>query len=289
MLRKFFIGFLCLTLVWTSVAIDSAQAGWFGFGDPANATSAAAPATVDSGRYPVQQATYDDATGEYALVLLDTPPGKSPVFRSADLQMARTTDDEPIAGSYLSLADGQPVLHLTEDFRIEYVHAVTETQENPQTGQPETVIVRRESNFWTPFAGAIAGQAIGNALFGPRYYVPPIYTSSPMVGYGGAGSTYGQAVSAYKDKHNSPPPAVKNRTKLNTSGNLRRTRSGFGSNRTRANATRRTNQNRMKSSGSGFGGSNLRSNGSRPRMQRRSSGFGSGGRSRSRSFGRRRR
>ena len=268
-------------LTWTSVAID--LPGTFG------SIAIAATATVDSGRFPVQQATYDDGSGEYSLMLLDTPAGKSPIFRTDDLQMARTTDEEPLAGSYLSIDDGQPVLHLTEDFRIEYVHAVTETQENPQTGQPETIIVRRESNFWTPFAGAIAGQAIGNALFGPRYYVPPIYSRAPMVGYGGAGSTYGQAVSAYKQKHNTAPPAVKNRTKLNTSGNLRRNaRSGFGS-KNRANTTRRANQNRMKSSGSGFGSNNLRSSGNRQRMQRRSSGFGSGGRSRSRSFGGRRR
>ena len=303
MLRKLFIGVLCLTLAWTSLAIDTAYAT---LPTDLNGTLiAAAPKTVTDGRFAVQQAEYDDTSGNYTLMLLGTQPGQSSTYRSADLQMARTGDEEPIAGTYLSLEKGQAVLHLTEDFRIEYVHAVTEAQTNPQTGQTETVIVRRESNFWTPFAGAIAGQMVGNALFGPRYYVPPIYSPGvPLVGYGGVGNTYSSAVSSYQEKHNSPPAAVKNRTTLRTSGNLRNGSSpssaarstGFGS-KTRGEASPMAQpnvNNRTKSSGSGFGSSNLRSNGqapSRSQMQRRSSGFGSGGGARRpmRSFGGRRR
>ncbi len=299
MLRKLFIGVLCLTLAWTSLAIDTALA--LPHAELNGTYIAAATNTVTDGRFAVQQAEYNDADGEYTLVLIGTQPGQSPTYRSADLQMARTGDDEPIVGTYLSLESGQAVLHLTEDFRIEYVHAVTETQTNPQTGQTETVIVRRESNFWTPFAGVIAGQMVGNALFGPRYYVPPMYSAgSPLVGYGGVGQTYRGAVSSYQEKHNSPPPAVKNRTTLRTSGNLRNpsnaSRStGFGS-KTRGSGSPTASpnaNNRMKSSGSGFGSSNLRSNKQAPsqsRMQRRPSGFGSGGGARRpmRSFGRRR-
>jgi len=37
----------------------------------------------------------------------------------------------------------EPVLYLTEDFKIEYVHAVTETQTNPKQGNKKTVVVRR--------------------------------------------------------------------------------------------------------------------------------------------------
>jgi len=42
-----------------------------------------------------------------------------------------------------------------EDFKIEYVHAVTETQTNPQTGQQETVVVLRQEggSFWAPLLG----------------------------------------------------------------------------------------------------------------------------------------
>jgi len=84
---------------------------------------------------------------ESTLVLLNNV-GTPPVFRSQNLQMARLTDEEIKAGqkSYLKVENGQPVLYLTEDFKIEYVHAVTETQTNPQTGQQETVVVRRENN-----------------------------------------------------------------------------------------------------------------------------------------------
>jgi len=300
LLRKVFIGLLCLTLAWTSILIYPVQAGV----SPTGVYLAAAK-PVTSGEFPVQQAQYDDGNGEYTLMLLNTQPGQSPVFKSADLQMARVNPEtDGKKETYLSFNAGQPVLHLTEDFRIEYFHAVTETQPNPQSGQPETVVIRRESNFWTPFAGAIAGQVVANMLFTPAYYLPPVYhPGGVMMGYGGYGSTYSSAVKSYEQKHNSPPAAVKNRQVLRTSGGLRNTaagttsRSGFGSKTQPTNAVNSANRtdrnNSLKSTGSGFGSSNLRSNGtvrpSRPSMQRRSSGFGSGGRSRARSFGGRRR
>lgn len=255
---------------------------------PAVASQAIA-AELASGTYPVQQAEYDDATGEYTLMLLNTPRGQAPIVRTDDLQMMALTEEETEAGkrSYLSVENSQKVLHLAQDFRIEYVHAVTETQPNPQTGEPQTVVVRRESNFWSPFAGALAGQAIGSLLFSPTYYVPPMYQPGGMMtGYGGYGNTYTQAVNRYQNVHNEPPAAVKNRQKLRTTGVLRnRDRNAKPSTRN----TRTTRSNR--STGSGFGSSRLRGNSnSRPTMKKRSGGFGSGrSRSRSRSFGGRRR
>ena len=99
------------------------------------------------------------------------------MFRSVNLPLARLTDEEISAGksSELRVENGQPALYLTPDFRIEYVHNVTATQTDPQTGQEEVVIVRQEPSFWTPFAGALAGQAIGSLLFRPQYYMPPLY------------------------------------------------------------------------------------------------------------------
>ena len=53
--------------------------------------------------------------------------------------MARLTDEEISAGkkSYLNVDNNQAVLHLTEDFKIEYVHNVTETVNNPQPVSPK--------------------------------------------------------------------------------------------------------------------------------------------------------
>jgi len=65
--------------------------------------------------------------------------------------------------SYLKVENGQPVLYLTEDFKIEYVR-VTETQTNPQTGQQETVVVRRRITSGLSFAGAVAGNLAGQAI-----------------------------------------------------------------------------------------------------------------------------
>ena len=271
---------MALSLSWTTVACSGGTTTPSATNSSPNIT--AAPTPLAEGKYPVQQATYNDANGEYSLILLNTPPGNPPVYRTTDLQMARLTDEEIEAGTkaYLQVKDNQGVMYLTEDFKIEYVHNVVETQTNPQTGQQETVIVRRESSFWTPFAGALAGQFVGNLLFSPQYYVPPVYQPGVlMTGYGGYGSTYGQAVGEYRSRYQEPPAAVKNRQVLRTTGNLRKT--------TNSSATRKTPTG-TRATGSGFGSSKLRSSGKSSPSKRRSN-FGSSSGSRSRGFSRGRR
>jgi hypothetical protein len=238
---------------------------------------------INDGTYPVQQATYDDGSGEYSLMLLNTQPGDSSVFRATNLQMARLSDEEIAAGkkAYLKVENQQPVLYMPEDYRIEYVHNVTETQANPQTGQSEQVVVRRESNFWAPFAGALAGQALGNLLFTPHYYMPPVYVpGTVLTGYGGYGRSYTDAVSSYRSKYNAPPAEVKNRQVFRTTGQLRRAPSS-------TSAPNLDKSNR--STGSGYGSSTLRrSDKSYPSRVRGSGGFGSGRRMGGRVGGRRR-
>ncbi|MBF2046219.1 MAG: hypothetical protein IGS54_02270 [Elainella sp. C42_A2020_010] len=240
---------------------------------------------ISDGTYPVQQASYDDGTGEYTLMLLNTKPGESSIYRVANLQMARLTDDQIAAGekTHLKVENSQPVMYLTEDFRIEYVHNVTETQVNPQTGQQETVIVRRESNFWAPFAGALAGQAIGSLLFTPHYYIPPVYQPGGVItGYGGYGRSYNDAVSSYRAKYNAPPAEVRNRQTFRTTGQIRRSPTG-----STATKSPRVNQGN-RSTGSGVGGTDLRRSNSPKPSKVRTPSFGSGG-ARPRIGGRRRR
>ncbi|MFM7424482.1 MAG: hypothetical protein ACKO7W_05725, partial [Elainella sp.] len=216
MIRKFLVATMALSLTVTTLACGGIESSSNApvSSSPAAQTEApvAAPTAIQDGSYPVQQATYDDGTGEYELMLLNTPAGTPPVYRTPNLQMARLTDAEIQAGqkSYLKVENSQPVFYLTEDFRIEYVHNVTENQTNPQTGQQETVVVRRESNFWTPFAGALAGQAIGSLLFTPHYYIPPVYTpGTVLTGYGGYGRSYNDAVSSYRTRYSAAPAEVR--------------------------------------------------------------------------------
>ncbi|WP_414542434.1 hypothetical protein [Nostoc sp. CCY0012] len=286
-LRKFTVVFLALSLCLTTVACGGSNQAT---APTRNVNSTSTATKLSDGQYQVQQATFDDGTGEYTLFLLNSTP---PTFQTDNLQMARLTDEEIKEGKKTSLKveNGQPALYMTEDFKIEYIHNVTETQTNPQTGQQQTVVVRRESNFWAPFAGAvagnIAGQAIGNMLFRPQYYVPPAYQpGGVLTGYGGYGSTYNQAVSSYRTRYNAPPAVERNRTTFRTTGNVRRSAPNTSTVRT---TPRPTTGNR--SSGSGVGASNLRNNNrsgsTRPRSgsssfgTRRSTGgsrsFGSGG------------
>jgi hypothetical protein len=303
MLRRLVIIFMALTLSVTSVACGSRNEDRSSQGqDRQSPTSIQSPTVsnntnqkpIADGKYPVQQATYNDANGEYTLMLLNTPAGTPPMYRSTNLQMARLTDEEVKASekTYFKSEKGQVSLHMPEDFKIEYVHNVTQSQTNPQTGQKETVVVKQESSFWKPFAGAVAGQVAGqvisNMFFRPQYYVPPVYSNGGMQGYGGYGNNYGQAVQSYQTRYNSPPPAVTNRTTLRTTGRLNNN-SNF--NRTNTNTNRSIERNRA--TGSGFGSSTLRqSDRSRPTVRPSggsSRSFGSG-RSRSGSgFGSRRR
>ncbi len=289
MLRRLVALFIVFSFCWTTVGCSSSTPSQSQQSPSAN--SAIAPNQITSGRYPVQQATYDDGDGSYNLMLLNTPPGKPPTFRTANLQMARLTDEEVAKGekTYAEIKGEEAVMHLTEDFKIEYVHNVTETQTNPQTGQPQTVVVRQQSSFWTPFAGALAGQALGSLLFTPQYYIPPVYRpGGVLTGYGGYGNSYNRAVESYRSKYNAPPAAVKNSQTLRTTGNLRRSPT------TSASPSRQPSPGATKSSGSGYGSSKLGTSGTpSPSSIRRNTGFGSSSRSRtpSRSFsgGRRRR
>lgn len=277
-IRRFCTFGLLLTLGLTSVACgSSADVTTYPNQSTTEAPVSQSPrstsqARLSDGKYPVQQITYDDATGEYTAMLLNTAPGQPSVFRTAELPMARLTDQEVQSGaeSYLSVEQGQPSLRLAEDFRIEYVHNVTQEVANPQTGQPETVVVRRETGFWAPFAGALAGQAIGNLLFTPHYYFPPVYRPGLIVGYGGYGRTYGQAVQRYSTRYQAPPAEVRNRRTIRTAGRLR----------TPTGAVNRTNpaagRQRDRATGSGFGSSTLRRNRSNPTYRRSAPrGFGS--------------
>ncbi|MEM8778073.1 MAG: hypothetical protein AAGF26_04220 [Cyanobacteria bacterium P01_G01_bin.49] len=282
MMRKLLAIFLSLTLCLTAVACNSSKSTQSQSSNN-NSASVTPPNQVTEGRYPVQQAEYDDADGTYNLMLLNTPSGKPPIYRTQTLQMARLSEEQLNKGesTYLEVNDDQAVMYLTEDFKIEYVHTITETKPDPQTGESQTVVVRRESNFWSPFAGALAGQALGSLLFTPQYYFPPVYRpGGVMTGYGSYGNTYTQATQRYQQKHNTPPPAVRNRQTLRTTGNLNRSSSRSATSR------QKQSPNATKSSGSGFGSSNLNnSNNSRSNTRKRS-GFGSS-RSSSRSSSRR--
>ena len=277
-LRKFTSFLLALTLCWTTVACGGNSQSNRPYTQ--NVSNQSTPTRLNNGEYPVQQGTYNDANGEYSLFLLNTPPGTPATFRTTNLQMARLTKDEESAGkkSYLKVENGQTSLHLTEDFKIEYIHAVTETRTNPQTGQPQTVVIRQESGgFWAPFAGAVAGNLVGSLLFTPQYYVPPVYQPGVrvMTGYGGSGRTYDQAVTQYQTRYQAPPPAVKNNPSiLRTTGKIRNSSTSSSQPSADKVTTPSTNN---RPTGSGVGGSTLRSTGeSAPSGSNRTSSFGSG-------------
>jgi hypothetical protein len=279
MFKKIISIFIVLTLCWTTVACGSSTSTSTSSQPTQTNTASIKPSNLPNGTYPVQQASYNDVDGVYTLMLLNASP---PVYQSSDLQMARLTDEAIANGQKTSLEinGNQAVMYLTEDFKIEYVHNVTENQVNPQSGQTETVIVRRESSFWTPFAGALAGQALGSLLFSPQYYVPPVYQSGLVLsGYGGYGSTYTQAINSYETKYKSPPPVKQNTQNLRTTGNLR-------TSATPTTSTGRQSPRATKASGSGYGRSNLQTSGqSSSKVGKQSPSFGSSARKRSSGFG----
>ncbi|MBM0743074.1 hypothetical protein JOY44_15910 [Phormidium sp. CLA17] len=277
MLRRFLVYAMVLSLTVTTISCGGSPTQGGSSPNPSARTASVAQNRLSDGQYPVQQATYNDADGEYTVMLLNTKPGESSAYRTTDLQMAQLTGEEISKGqkNYLKLENKQASMHVEKDFKIDYVHNVTEEQANPQTGQTERVVVRQESSFWSPFAGALAGQAIGSLLFRPQYYVPPMYQPGGISGFGGYGRNYSQAVSGYQQRYNTPPAAVRNRQTVRSTGNLR----------TPTTSQRRTT-GRDRSTGAGFGTNTLRRSNTPSYRQPSRTGFGSG--SRSRSFGRRR-
>ena len=89
MLRRLVIIFMALTLSVTSVACGSNENRSSQGQERQTNTSIQNPAVsnntnqkpIAAGKYPVQQATYNDANGEYTLMLLNTPAGTPPVYR----------------------------------------------------------------------------------------------------------------------------------------------------------------------------------------------------------------
>lgn len=283
-LRQFLIYTVVLTLAVTTVACGGSPTQKVAAPNSTTQTVSTANNAqnrLSDGQYPVQQATYNDADGEYTVMLLNTKPGESSAYRTTNLQMAQLTDEEVAKGqqSYLKLENNQASMHIAKDFKIDYVHNVTEEKANPQTGQTERVIVRQESSFWSPFAGALAGQVVGNLLFRPQYYVPPMYQPGGILGFGGYGSSYNQAVTVYQQRYSAPPAAVRNRQTVRSTSNLR-TPSTSTQRRTTGSGTS------DRSTGAGAGTNTLRRSNNPSQTKPSRNSFGSG--SRSRSSGRRR-
>lgn len=269
-----------------------------------------------AGEYPVQQASYNNSTGEYTLMLLNAPPGMNP-YRVSNLQMAQLTEAALKAGktSYLALTGngGQPVLYLQPSFKIEMLSGAPAANGGPVGNTMQAGV---QPTYWQPMGGG--GELdIDLDFHQPYYYVPPPYRAgSVLTGYGGYGRTYERAASTYQQRYNAPPAPVQTRN-FRTTPNLRpspganplpgapgnapasaplggpvkASSSQFGSNAARTASpastepATRSSPNSARSSGSGYGSSTLRSSGSssvrsRPSNSSNRRSFGSGRRRR---------
>jgi hypothetical protein len=209
------------------------------------------------GSYDVQSVAYDDADGGWRVFLLNAPPSHKSLFTTANLRLARLSDEDIAAGKTAARLDVDaegPIARLPAEFQVQYTHNVTE-----QRGDGQVVVVRQEPTTWSPFMSAMAGAAIGNMLFSPMYVYPPPYAGGALSGYGGYGASRVAAQSSFQQTHGALPQAAK----LSQSGYAKAPSSS------------------LKSTGSGAGSSKLRSGTST--SSRPKSSFGGGG------FGRRRR
>ncbi len=304
-LRKATPWLLGTALIWTTLACDDYSSQVTPPSPIASpiVQTAAPQAPLADGQYPVQQASYNDADGQYTLFLLNANPS---VYRTQNLQMAPLSAAEIQKGtkSYLKVAAGQPVLYLTENFQVEYTHFVTQTQTNPQTGESEVLMVQQASTPWYPMELEFETTYIGY----PQYYMPPPFASGRVLrGYGSTGRTYQQAVTQYEQRHKTAPPAAR-KTQFRTAGQLKPTpaapgtsasgrpgvtpaasrtspsASPAGSSATRATPAPSTaprspsSSTATKSSGSGYGASRLGSGNSSPSSSpKKSSGSSSFG------------
>lgn len=245
-----------------AVGVVTATAGCFK-SEPAavekleQATPVKTSPPLPAGSYEIQSIAYDDADDAYRVFLLNPPPGAKPLYTTTELQLARLTDEEIAAGTVaprLVVDDAGVTGHLPTEFAIQYTHNEVEERNG------QTVVVQQRSSTWSPFMSAMAGMAIGNMLFSPRYYYPPPFVGGAMTGVGGSGATRAAAASSYTQQNGKAPQA----SRLSTSGYAKAPGKG------------------MKSSGKGVGSSRLKTPSKSTGMPRSKGSFGRGG------FGRRR-
>ena len=290
---------LGLALCWTTVGCES---NTYQSSGQQRANTVSTRANLGNGSYPLKQATYNDANGQYTLFLFNATP---PVFSTSNLQMMPLTEAEIKGGqqSYLQMQNNQAILHLSQDFQIEYIHAVTQ-----QVNGAETIIVREESTYWEPFDDDNELEIeIDFDHHRPHYYVPPPYHAGTVLTKGYYAPTYQEAVAKYEQNHKTQPPAAKN-NQLRTSGVLRKStdnKSTAGKtqpitdNKSTAGKTQPITDNKStttttkpsssntKATGSGYSSSNLKkSSKAKPKSsssKKSSSSFGSSKRSSSKS------
>ncbi|MEQ9370978.1 MAG: hypothetical protein RIG63_18410 [Coleofasciculus chthonoplastes F3-SA18-01] len=211
--RQFTPVLLSVALCWTTLACQDSTNYSQSVGQQ-NTNTVSSQTRLTDGKYPLQQVTYNDANGQYTLFLMNYTGA---AYSTTNPQMIPLTPEELNSGeqSYLKMQNNQAVLHLSPEFQIEYIHAVTEPASNN-----EMVIVREESTYWQPFEsdGEIE---IELEFHSPRYYIPPPYQSGAVLHSGYHASSYDQAVAKYQSSHDTPPPAVRN-NQLRTSGVLRK-------------------------------------------------------------------
>ena len=67
--------------------------------------------------------------------------------------MASLTEEEIQEGktNYANINSDKASLHIKSDFKIEYVHNVTETQTNPQTGRQGSRHPGHSRSNWQPY------------------------------------------------------------------------------------------------------------------------------------------
>lgn len=210
---------------------------------------------LPTGEYGVQSISFDDASGQYSMFLLDTPPGTPAQFQTQELRLAQLTDEEVAAGKRAHIvvdAEG-PVAKIPADYQIAFTHNVVEEK----AGKP--VVVQQHSSMWSPFMMGMTGAMVGQMLFAPRHYYPPPYAGGGVMGgVGGAGASRMAATSDYTAKNGAAPQS----TRLSKSGyakspsaGLKSTGSGAGSSKLRPNTN---SPPRPKASGRGFGGGRRR-------------------------------
>jgi hypothetical protein len=174
--------------------------------------SEAAPSDcpLPAGKYDLQNVTFHNGRGEYELFVLGAPSCVRQPVALEKVQLARIETADKKAAAKLEVPSGgvDPVIHLTEDFKIEMINAVVENGE----------VVKEESSSWMPFlAGAAGAAAIGmaaNAMFNrPKYYQPPPPRPgmAEVRGYGASATTHQGALSGYQSKYSTPPPSVANK------------------------------------------------------------------------------
>jgi hypothetical protein len=181
---------------------------------------------LPAGKFDLQSVSLQSSTGVYEIFVLGGPSCLKQPYKMNQAMLARMDAPDGKSKAQLEiLAGSDPVIHLTENYKIELKSEDPIPGEQGVGAAANGEVSSGQSSSWMPFlagaaGAAIAGMAVNSMFNKPKYYMPPPKAPGQAVvsGYGSVGTSYQNAANDYRSKYNAPPPGASGASSLRQPG-----------------------------------------------------------------------